>query len=28
VFVWRWVEETKGKHLEDMHSEAHVATGH
>ena len=22
VFVWRWVEETKGKHLEDMHSEA------
>jgi sugar porter (SP) family MFS transporter len=28
LFVWRWVEETKGKHLEDMHSEAHVATGH
>ena len=22
VFVWRWVEETKGKHLEDMHNEA------
>jgi SP family sugar:H+ symporter-like MFS transporter len=22
VFVWRWVEETKGKHLEDMHREA------
>lgn len=22
VFVWRWVEETKGKHLEDMHGEA------
>ncbi|MBV9090321.1 MAG: sugar porter family MFS transporter [Mycobacteriaceae bacterium] len=22
LFVWRWVEETKGKHLEDMHSEA------
>ena len=21
LFVWRWVEETKGKHLEDMHSE-------
>ncbi|HME47073.1 sugar porter family MFS transporter [Mycobacterium sp.] len=21
-FVWQWVEETKGKHLEDMHSEA------
>ncbi len=25
MFVWRWVDETKGKHLEDMHSEAHVA---
>jgi sugar porter (SP) family MFS transporter len=24
VFVWRWVEETKGKHLEDMQSETHV----
>jgi membrane protein implicated in regulation of membrane protease activity len=23
IFVWRWVEETKGKHLEDMHREAH-----
>jgi MFS transporter, SP family, sugar:H+ symporter len=23
LFVWKWVEETKGKHLEDMHSEAH-----
>lgn len=22
LFVWRWVEETKGVHLEDMHSEA------
>lgn len=22
LFVWRWVEETKGKTLEDMHSEA------
>ena len=21
VFVWRWVQETKGKHLEDMHVE-------
>jgi MFS family permease len=21
LFVWRWVEETKGKHLEDMHAE-------
>ena len=30
IFVWRWVEETKGKHLEDMqggvgHHEAHPA---
>jgi len=25
LFVWRFVDETKGKHLEDMHSEAHVA---
>jgi MFS transporter, SP family, sugar:H+ symporter len=23
LFVWRWVEETKGMHLEDMHREAH-----
>ena len=23
LFVWRWVEETKGKHLEDMHREAY-----
>jgi len=22
LFVWRWVEETKGKHLEDMHRDA------
>jgi SP family sugar:H+ symporter-like MFS transporter len=22
IFVWRWVEETRGKHLEDMHAEA------
>ena len=22
LFVWKWVEETKGKHLEDMHREA------
>jgi hypothetical protein len=22
IFVWKWVEETKGKHLEDMHREA------
>jgi MFS transporter, SP family, sugar:H+ symporter len=22
LFVWQWVEETKGKHLEDMHSDA------
>ncbi len=29
IFVWRWVEETKGKHLEDMHGDAHVApAGH
>jgi sugar porter (SP) family MFS transporter len=25
IFVSRWVEETKGKHLEDMHGEAHHA---
>jgi hypothetical protein len=30
LFVWRWVEETKGKHLEDMqrdavHHDAHPA---
>lgn len=24
LFVSKWVEETKGKHLEDMHGEAHV----
>jgi sugar porter (SP) family MFS transporter len=24
LFVSKWVEETKGKHLEDMHAEAHV----
>ena len=23
LFVWRWVEETKGMHLEDMHREAY-----
>jgi MFS family permease len=23
LFVWRWVDETKGKHLEDMQSETH-----
>jgi SP family sugar:H+ symporter-like MFS transporter len=23
IFVWRWVEETKGMHLEDMHREAY-----
>ncbi|RDH79333.1 MFS transporter [Mycolicibacterium moriokaense] len=29
LFVWKWVDETKGKHLEDMHGEAHVApAGH
>ena len=22
IFVWKWVAETKGKHLEDMHAEA------
>ena len=26
LFVWRWVEETKGKHLEDMHGEAGTTT--
>jgi len=26
VFVWRWVEETKGMHLEDMHRDAHHAS--
>jgi sugar porter (SP) family MFS transporter len=25
LFVWRWVEETKGKHLEDMQSDASIA---
>ncbi|HKP43288.1 sugar porter family MFS transporter [Mycobacterium sp.] len=28
VFVWRWVEETKGKHLEDMHREAYHHEAH
>jgi sugar porter (SP) family MFS transporter len=29
VFVWRWVQETKGKHLEDMHGEtSHLPAGH
>src|SRR5262245_12089580 len=28
LFVWRWVEETKGKHLEDMHREAWHHEGH
>jgi SP family sugar:H+ symporter-like MFS transporter len=28
VFVWRWVEETKGKHLEDMHGEARHHESH
>jgi sugar porter (SP) family MFS transporter len=29
IFVSKWVDETKGKHLEDMHGEAHVApSGH
>jgi SP family sugar:H+ symporter-like MFS transporter len=25
IFVSKWVDETKGKHLEDMHGEAHVS---
>ncbi len=29
IFVWRWVEETKGKHLEDMHGEtSHLPAAH
>jgi SP family sugar:H+ symporter-like MFS transporter len=28
LFVWRWVEETKGKHLEDMHREAYHHEAH
>ncbi|OBB19044.1 MFS transporter [Mycobacteriaceae bacterium 1482268.1] len=28
LFVSKWVEETKGKHLEDMHGEAHVTPVH
>ena len=28
VFVWQWVEETKGKHLEDMHREAYHHEAH
>ncbi|MCW2651481.1 MAG: transporter, sugar porter family [Mycobacterium sp.] len=28
LFVWRWVEETKGKTLEDMHQEAWHHEGH
>jgi MFS transporter, SP family, sugar:H+ symporter len=28
IFVSKWVDETKGKHLEDMHGEAHTATPH
>jgi sugar porter (SP) family MFS transporter len=29
VFVWRWVQETKGKHLEDMRGEtSHLPAGH
>jgi SP family sugar:H+ symporter-like MFS transporter len=27
-FVWRWVEETKGMHLEDMHREAYHHEAH
>jgi MFS transporter, SP family, sugar:H+ symporter len=27
-FVWQWVEETKGKHLEDMHREAYHHEAH
>jgi SP family sugar:H+ symporter-like MFS transporter len=23
IFVWKWVEDTKGKHVEYMHREAH-----
>ena len=28
LFVWRWVEETKGMHLEDMHREAYHHEAH
>jgi sugar porter (SP) family MFS transporter len=28
IFVSKWVDETKGKHLEDMHGEAHVTPAH
>ena len=29
VFVWRWVQETKGKHLEDMQGEtSHLPAAH
>jgi MFS transporter, SP family, sugar:H+ symporter len=28
MFVSKWVDETKGKHLEDMHGEAHVTPAH
>jgi SP family sugar:H+ symporter-like MFS transporter len=29
LFVWRWVQETKGKHLEDMHGEtSHLPAAH
>lgn len=28
VFVWRWVQETKGMHLEDMHGDTRAPAGH
>jgi sugar porter (SP) family MFS transporter len=28
ILVSKWVDETKGKHLEDMHGEAHVTPAH
>ena len=28
LFVWKWVEETKGMHLEDMHREAYHHESH
>jgi membrane protein implicated in regulation of membrane protease activity len=29
LFVWRWVQETKGKHLEDMQGEtSHLPAAH
>jgi hypothetical protein len=28
VFVWRWVEETKGMHLEDMHGDVRHHEAH